>query len=114
MKKQLKKIMTIVLTAGMVISLLGTPSFAVEHVGTSDAAKEMYKNTYANLTNRITNRGYAPTSLTGAYEGMFIRDSSIQVMAQKLMVIIKIKASIKFFVELSTRTRGRLCSAYRS
>mgnify|MGYP003261570566 CR=1 FL=1 len=32
MKKQLKKIMTIVLTAGMVISLLGTPSFAVEHV----------------------------------------------------------------------------------
>lgn len=74
--------MTIVLTAGMVISLLGTPSFAVEHVGTSDAAKEMYKNTYANLTNRITNRGYAPTSLTGAYEGMFIRDSSIQVMAQ--------------------------------
>ena len=82
MKKQLKKIMTIVLTAGMVISLLGTPSFAVEHVGTSDAAKEMYKNTYANLTNRITNRGYAPTSLTGAYEGMFIRDSSIQVMAQ--------------------------------
>lgn len=82
MKKQYKKIITIILTVGMTITLLSTSLYAVDKAGTSDAARKMYKNTYANLTNRITNRGYAPTSLTGAYEGMFIRDSSIQIMAQ--------------------------------
>lgn len=41
----------------------------------------LHKNSYENLLNRITPRGYAVTSLTGLYVGMFPRDSSIQVMA---------------------------------
>lgn len=82
MLKQFKKAITILIIVAMMITLFKTSSFAVDKAGTSDAAIEMYKNTYANLTDRITNRGYAPTSLTGAYEGMFIRDSSIQIMAQ--------------------------------
>lgn len=82
MRKQLKKVMTAVLAVCMISSSLSPISQAADHVGTSDAAIAMYKNTYANLTDRITDRGYAPTSVTGAYQGMFIRDSSIQVMAQ--------------------------------
>jgi hypothetical protein len=39
-----------------------------------------YKETYKSLLNRITERGYAATSLTGTYEGMFPRDSSIQAL----------------------------------
>ena len=41
----------------------------------------LHKNSYENLLNRITPRGYAVTSLTGLYVGMFPRDSSIQVMS---------------------------------
>ena len=44
-------------------------------------AIELYKNTYDSLTGRITERGYAQTSLTGLYSGMFPRDASIQAMA---------------------------------
>ena len=41
----------------------------------------LHKNSYDILYNRITDRGYAVTSLTGLYIGMFPRDSSIQAMA---------------------------------
>lgn len=54
---------------------------AHEDVGTSERSEELYDSTYESLRSRITDRGYAATSLTGTYEGMFIRDSSIQVMA---------------------------------
>ena len=47
----------------------------------SERSEELYDSTYESLRSRITDRGYAATSLTGTYEGMFIRDSSIQVMA---------------------------------
>lgn len=43
--------------------------------------KQLHKNSYDILRNRITDRGYAVTSLTGLYIGMFPRDSSIQAMA---------------------------------
>lgn len=82
LKRKLKKITAVALIAIMLVSVLSCPAFALDKVGTNDATREMYENTYANLTERITKRGYAPTSLTGTYEGMFIRDSSIQVMAQ--------------------------------
>lgn len=82
MKNRLKKMMTTALTVSMMFSMFTLSSHAADNVGTSEKATEMYKNTYSNLTERITSRGYAPTSLTGAYEGMFIRDSSIQIMAQ--------------------------------
>ena len=41
----------------------------------------LFQNTYASLRSRIHPNGYAPTSVTGAYEGMFSRDASIQIMA---------------------------------
>ncbi len=41
----------------------------------------MFNNSYDILHNRITDRGYAITSLTGTYVGMFTRDSAIQAMA---------------------------------
>lgn len=43
--------------------------------------RALFQNTYASLRGRIHPNGYAPTSVTGAYEGMFSRDSSIQIMA---------------------------------
>ncbi len=42
---------------------------------------ELYENSYNILYDRITDRGYAITSLTGTYVGMFTRDSAIQAMA---------------------------------
>ena len=40
--------------------------------------RELYANTYASMKRRITSSGYAPTSVTGLYDGMYIRDTSIQ------------------------------------
>lgn len=40
--------------------------------------RELYANTYASMKRRITTSGYAPTSVTGLYDGMYIRDTSIQ------------------------------------
>jgi len=47
---------------------------------TEESAK-LYKGSYDILYDRITDRGYAITSLTGTYFGMFTRDSAIQAMA---------------------------------
>ncbi len=41
----------------------------------------LHRNSHDTLYDRITERGYAITSLTGTYFGMFPRDSSIQAMA---------------------------------
>lgn len=46
----------------------------------SDILSQLYSNTYTNLLGRVSKRGYAPTSLTGAYNGMFVRDASCQVL----------------------------------
>ncbi len=43
--------------------------------------ESLYAETYQSMLDRIQENGYAQTSLNGAYEGMFCRDSSIQVMA---------------------------------
>ncbi len=40
--------------------------------------KELYVNTYNSMRDRITEIGYSPTSVTGFYDGMYVRDSSIQ------------------------------------
>ncbi len=42
---------------------------------------ELYQTTYQSMIDRTTESGYAATSITGAYPGMFCRDASIQVMA---------------------------------
>lgn len=47
----------------------------------SEKGKLLYKNTYQTFIDRLNVNGYAATSLTGAYFGMFVRDSAIQVMA---------------------------------
>lgn len=46
-----------------------------------DVKKELYDATYATMITRIHENGYSPTSLTGAYSGMFVRDASIQTLA---------------------------------
>ncbi|MBN1901567.1 hypothetical protein JW926_09625 [Candidatus Sumerlaeota bacterium] len=43
--------------------------------------ENLYRGAYESLKNRIHDDGYTPTSVTGAYPGMFIRDASIQIMA---------------------------------
>ena len=48
----------------------------------SNTALSLYEETYKSLVGRITDRGYTETSLTGAYSGMYLRDSAIQIMAQ--------------------------------
>ncbi len=47
----------------------------------SEKSKELYRATYQTLLDRLLENGYAQTSLTGAYVGMFVRDASIQAMA---------------------------------
>ena len=42
---------------------------------------QLYQTTYQSMLSRIREDGYAETSLTGAYKGMFCRDASIQIMA---------------------------------
>ena len=40
--------------------------------------RELYANSYASMKNRITSSGYSPTSVTGLYDCMYVRDTSIQ------------------------------------
>lgn len=42
---------------------------------------QILDGTYASLVDRVQPSGYAATSLTGTYDGMFERDASIQAMA---------------------------------
>ena len=41
----------------------------------------LYQNTYQSMIDRIEEDGYTHTSITGAYDGMYGRDTSIQIMA---------------------------------
>ena len=41
----------------------------------------LYQATYQSMLDRIDDDGYAHTSITGAYDGMYTRDTAIQVMA---------------------------------
>ena len=43
--------------------------------------RQLYDNTYRSLAERIRPNGYAATSLTGAYDGMYVRDASVQILA---------------------------------
>ena len=44
----------------------------------------LFQNTYRSMIDRTKESGYAQTSITGTYPGMFGRDSSIQIMAHVL------------------------------
>lgn len=52
-----------------------------KYVKLSDKGNSLYNATYQTMIDRLYEDGYAQTSLTGAYNGMFVRDASIQVMA---------------------------------
>ena len=80
MKRKIRSIGVLLLCLGMACAGFSNVS-ANEEIGLSDHSEKLYDSTYESLRSRITDRGYAATSLTGTYEGMFIRDSSIQVMA---------------------------------
>ncbi len=41
----------------------------------------LFDSTYRSLADRVTARGYAPTSLTGYYGAMYTRDSSVNALA---------------------------------
>ncbi|WP_142110939.1 hypothetical protein [Rarobacter incanus] len=47
------------------------------------ALANIIDKTYQSLSDRVRPSGYAPTSVNGGYEGMFVRDSSIQAMAMQ-------------------------------
>ena len=47
----------------------------------SSIGESIYAKSYESMVNRLLPNGYAPTSINGAYSGMFVRDASIQVMS---------------------------------
>lgn len=51
------------------------------YVSLSSKGESIYQATYQTMLDRLNESGFAKTSLTGTYPGMFIRDASIQVMA---------------------------------
>jgi hypothetical protein len=62
------------------ISASSASADAAAKVTPGDTAGKIYADTYETLKRRITSRGFAPTSLTQGYPGMFVRDSSAQVI----------------------------------
>ncbi|MCQ2424682.1 MAG: hypothetical protein MJ070_00915 [Lachnospiraceae bacterium] len=53
----------------------------INYVRLTEKGQSLYDATYQTMLDRTHGNGYAQTSLTGAYSGMFVRDASIQVMA---------------------------------
>lgn len=77
---------SVLTSSGGIIGNSGIHAHAEEerqtgNLGLTDESIYSYKETYKSLSGRITDRGYAATSLTGAYSGMFPRDSSIEALA---------------------------------
>ncbi|MBQ8533827.1 MAG: endonuclease/exonuclease/phosphatase family protein [Clostridia bacterium] len=56
-------------------------NFFAPTLAPSERGDFLYDVTYATMIDRITEYGYAPTSITGAYNGMFPRDSAYQMLA---------------------------------
>ncbi|MBR3844903.1 MAG: hypothetical protein IKM39_05285, partial [Clostridia bacterium] len=46
----------------------------------TEKSKSLYQRTYQSMIDRTHEDGYADTSITGHYQGMFCRDTSIQIM----------------------------------
>ncbi len=53
----------------------------MNYVKLTAKGQQLFDATYQTMLDRLMESGYAQTSLTGAYQGMFVRDASIQVMA---------------------------------
>ena len=58
-----------------------TPYEKEEPLNYTAKGLSLYQETYQSMVDRIEKNGYTQTSLTGAYEGMYLRDASIQVLA---------------------------------
>ncbi len=58
-----------------------TPYEKVDYSTITAKGAALYQATYQSMIDRIRNDGYTQTSLTGAYEGMYLRDASIQILA---------------------------------
>lgn len=69
------------LVSGLCIGGGFAASAAGSKLTLNTADKTLLESSYQSLCDRLTERGYAQTSLTGAYNGMFVRDASIQAMA---------------------------------
>ena len=82
LKKFASAFMAGVLLTGMLT--ISTPVSAVKANNLSNTALSLYDATYQSFVGRITGRGYTETSLTGAYYGMYLRDSAIQIMAHNI------------------------------
>ncbi len=50
----------------------------------TEKSKLLIENTYRSLADRIREDGYAPTSVTGAYGGMYGRDASVHALCHTL------------------------------
>lgn len=58
-----------------------TPFVKTEPGLYSQKSVELFDATYQSMIERTRSDGYTQTSLTGAYEGMYFRDASIQILA---------------------------------
>lgn len=76
-----KKAVALLLAAVMLCFACVVPASAEVIIDPSAADTALYKLSYSSLINRLSENGYAATSLTGKYKGMYVRDAAIQVMA---------------------------------
>ena len=84
MKKMTKRALAALLGASMFMGSalpLGAASAKNTDIEYTKENVDLFEGSYDILLDRITDRGYAITSLTGTYFGMFTRDSAIQAMA---------------------------------
>ncbi len=79
MKRMIKGLLAVCMVISVMLQATGIHAEENKLDGESIA---LYDSSYQSLKDRVTERGFAPTSVSGnGYLGMFVRDSSIQVMA---------------------------------
>ncbi len=66
----------------------------------------LYKATYQSMVDRIQENGFTNTSLTGAYEGMYLRDASIQILAHVTQGDFDEARKILSYITEYHRTKG--------
>lgn len=82
MKRMLRSVFALLLTVALLCAAAPITTLAATTViDPSDADRALYARSYQSLLDRTQESGYAATSLTGAYKGMYVRDAAVQVMA---------------------------------
>ncbi len=82
----MKKIITFFLSLLFIFTLILPATVSAEEedvVSISEKGEAIYEKSYESMIQRTDERGYAPTSIMpgSSYAGMFVRDSSIQLMS---------------------------------